>query len=87
MRPTQNDVIQSATKVAKRVAITILVCIPFLIVFAYLMRNIITSNGLQILCFMLFMAVAVLIEEIVARKKEKRKKAQEILSPKKDVFK
>ena len=87
MRPTQNDVIQSATKVAKRVAITILVCIPFLIVFAYLMRNIITSNGLQIVCFMLIMAVAVLIEEIVARKKEKRKKAQEILSPKKDVFK
>ena len=56
---------QNAFKVAKRIAITILISIPFLIAFAYLTRKIITSNGLQILCFVLIMGVFVLVEELV----------------------
>ena len=83
----QNEIMQNAMKVAKRDTITILVCIPFLVVFAYLTRNIITSNILQIICFILIMGVAVLIVEIVARKREARNKAKEMLEGKKDVFK
>ena len=83
----QNEIMQNAMKVAKRIAITILACVPFLILFAYFTRNIITSDVLQIVCFILIMGVVVLIEEIVARKKEKRKKAKELLEGKKDVFK
>ena len=83
----QNEIMQNAMKVAKRISITILICIPFLVVFAYLTRNVITSNVLQILCFILIMGVVVLIEEIVVRKREKKKKAKEILEGTKDVFK
>ena len=83
----QNEIMQNAMKVAKRISITILICIPFLVVFTYLTRNVITSNVLQILCFILIMGVVVLIEEIVVRKREKKKKAKEILEGTKDVFK
>lgn len=83
----QNEIMQKAMKVAKRVAITILCCIPVMIIFGYLTRNIITSQVLQCLCFMLIMGVAVLIVEIIARKREARKKAMEMLETKKDVFK
>ncbi len=83
----QNEIMQKAMKVAKRIAITILCCIPVMIVFAYLTRNIITSEVLQCLCFILIMGVAVLIVEIVARKKEARKQAKAMLETKKDVFK
>ena len=62
---------KNAIKVAKRVALTILCCIPVLLVFAYLTRNIITYNGVQIISFIVIMSVAVSIVEIVARKKEK----------------
>ena len=64
---------KNAIKVAKRVALTIVCCIHVLIVFAYLTRNIIKYNGVQILCFMLIMGAAVLIVEIIARKREKVK--------------
>lgn len=89
MRKTiqNNEVMQNAMKVAKRITITILVCIPFIIVFAYLTRNVITANWLQILCFTLIFGVAVLIEEVVVRKREARKQAKEMLEGKKDVFK
>ena len=83
----QNEIMQKAMKVAKRVAITILCCIPVMIIFGYLTRNIITSEVLQCLCFILIMGVAVLIVEIVARKKEARKQAKAMLETKKDVFK
>ena len=64
---------KNAIKVAKRVALTILCCVPVLVVFAYLTRNIIMYNGVQIICFMLIMGVAVSLVEIIARKKEKVK--------------
>ena len=83
----QNEIMQKAMKVAKRIAITILCCIPVMIIFGYLTRNIITSEVLQCLCFILIMGVAVLIVEIVTRKKEARKQAKAMLETKKDVFK
>ena len=87
MRPNnqQNEIIKKAMKVAKRIAITILCCVPVMIVFAYLTRNVITTNGIQILCFMVIMAVAVAIVEVVARSKEKKKKEE--IETKRDVFK
>lgn len=84
---TQNDITQNFLKVAKRIAITVVACIPFLIVFAYLTRKIITNNVLQILIFIAVFGVAVLIEEIIVRKKEKRKKALSEIEIKRDVFK
>ena len=76
---------KNAIKVAKRVALTIVCCIPVLIIFAYLTRNIIKYNGVQILCFMVIMGVAVLIVEIIARKKEKVKLENKDITH--DVFK
>ena len=88
MRNSNRDqAYQGVMKVAKRIAITILCCLPFLLVFAYLMRNIITSSVTQIFCFMIIMGTAVLIEEIIVRKKEKQKREEELTNPKKDVFK
>ena len=72
-------------KVAKRIAITVLCCIPFIIVFAFLTRKVITSDALQIVCFMLIMGVAVLVVEVIARRKEKQQKEQ--IETKRDVFK
>ena len=81
----QQEFINNAMKVGKRIAITILVCIPFLILFAYFTKDIITSNAAQVLIFIAVMGVAVLLEEIIVRKREKEKKETEI--EKEDVFK
>ena len=81
----RNEAYKGIMKVAKRIAITILCCIPVLVVFAYFTRNIITQNWVQIICFMVIMAVAVTIVEVIARAKE-NKKEQEI-ETKRDVFK
>lgn len=80
----RNEAYKNAFKVAKRIAITILCCIPVVVVFGYLTRNVITSNALQILCFTLIMGVAVAVVEIVARAKEKAK--SEEIETKRDVF-
>lgn len=72
-------------KVGKRIGLTVLCCVPVMIIFGYLTRNIITSNWLQIVCFMLIMGVAVLIEELIVRAKEKAK--SEEVETKRDVFK
>lgn len=85
MRNTQNEQVEHAFKVAKRIGITALCCIPVLVAFAYLTRKVIKSNALQIVCFVVIMAVAVLIEELVARHKEKVKKQNQ--TENKDVFK
>ena len=86
MRKNDRDTAyKNAIKVAKRVAITILCSLPVVFVFAYLTRNVIKSNLVQILCFMAIMGLAVLIVEIVARKKEKIK--IEEINTKHDVFK
>ena len=79
------EAVKNIMKVAKRIAITILCCVPVIVIFGYLTRNVITSDALQILCFTLIMGIAVAVVEIVARKKEKRK-AEEI-ETKRDVFK
>ena len=81
----RNEAYKGILKVAKRIAITILCCIPVLVVFAYFTRNIIAQNWVQIICFMVIMAVAVTIVEVIARAKE-NKKEQEI-ETKRDVFK
>lgn len=81
----RNEGYKSAFKVAKRIAITILCCIPIMIVFGYLTRRIITSDVLQVLCFMLIMGIAVAVVEVAARAKEKAKSEQ--VETKRDVFK
>ncbi len=86
MRRDQNDVYQRAMKVAKRIAITIVCCVPVMIAFAYLTRRYI-YGWLQIFCFMLIMGVAVAIVEVVARRRESRREAKKLLNKNKDVFK
>ncbi len=83
----RNDGYKNAIKVAKRIAITILCCIPVLILFGYFTRNVIKSDVLQVVCFMLIMGVAVAVVEVIARAKEKAKQEREMIEPKKDVFK
>lgn len=85
MRNTQNEQVENAFKVAKRIGITMLCCIPILIAFGFLTRKVITSNVLQIVCFVGIMAVAVVIEETVAHFKNKAKKEKQVEH--KDVFK
>lgn len=87
MRKNQQEITQNIMKVGKRIAITILCCVPFLIAVGYLLRNVITSNAVQILLFMLIMGIAVLIEELIARKRERRRQAKIELEGDKDVFK
>ena len=79
----QNEEVKNIMKVAKRIAITILCCLPFLGVFGYLTRNIITSDFVQILCFILIMGATVAIEEFIVRRKEKQDEDDDS----KDVFK
>ena len=81
----RNEAVNNIMKVAKRIAITVLCCVPVLIIFGYLTRNVIKSSTLQIVCFMLIMGVAVAVEEIVARAKEKKQKEE--VETKRDVFK
>ena len=81
----RDEAYKNIMKVAKRIAITILCCVPFIIVFGYLTRNVITSDALQIVCFTLIMGIAVLIEELVVRTKEKKQKEE--VETKRDVFK
>ena len=82
-----NETYKKAMKVAKRIAITMLCCFPVLLVFGYLTRNIITSDFWQIFCFVIIMAVAVAIEEVIVREKEKKKAEQAKFETKRDVFK
>ena len=87
--PNPNFDMQKTLKVAKRIALTVLICIPFLFAFAYLTRRIITSNGLQIFCFVVILLVVVGVEELIARKIEKNKKSKPQVEDnnKTDVFK
>jgi len=87
MRDNRNESYQKMMKTAKRIAMEILISLPVCIVLAYLTRNVITSDALQIVCFMVIMGVAVLIGELAYKRKQQKKQAQEILKPKKDVFK
>lgn len=79
-----NDATQAFMKVGKRIAITVVCCIPVLLVFGYLTKDVL-NNALQIVCFMLIMAVAVAVVEVVARTREKKQK--ETIETERDVFK
>ena len=81
------DMFKRAKKLVKRVAITILCCIPFILIFAYLTRNVITSDAAQIVCFIAIMGAAVAVVEPIARAREKKKAEQAKVEPKRDVFK
>ena len=83
----QNETYKKAMKVAKRIAITMICCLPVLLIFGYLTRNIITSDALQITCFIIIMGIAVAIVEVVARSREQKKAEQAQFETKKDVFK
>jgi len=87
MRDNRNEAYKAIMKNAKRIALEILISLPVCVIFAYLTRNVITSDFLQILCFIVIMGVAVLIGELAYKRKQQKKEAQEILNPKKDVFK
>ena len=83
----RDEAYKNIMKVAKRIAITVLCCIPVLILFGYFTRNIIKSDALQVVCFMLIMGIAVAVVEVIARAKEKQKAEQTMVKPKKDVYK
>lgn len=88
MRREQNDLYSRAVKIAKRIGITILCCIPVLIIFAYLTRGIITNDAVQIICFMIIMVVAVVIEELVTKRLNQKREAKKLLrKDNRDVFK
>ncbi len=80
---TSNNNNQNILKAAKRIALTVVITLPFLIVFGYLTRKVITSNVLQIVCFTAILGFVVLVEELIAYRREKRKTKIEH----KDVFK
>ena len=80
----QNDeLVQRIIKRGKRIAITMLCCLPALIIFGYLTRNIITSNAAQVAIYVAVMGIAVLIVELVMKKKQDNKPEIEDV----DVFK
>ena len=87
MRRQNNDMYQNAMKTAKRIAITIICCVPIMIAFGYLTRNIITNDAVQITCFMIIMSVAVAIVELIAKRKAQKREAKKLLHEDKDVFK
>lgn len=70
----------------KRIGITILCCLPVLIIIGYMLRNL--NRAATVSIFTLFMAVVIAIEEYihlkVATKKDLKKK---ILHKDEDVFK
>ena len=84
MRKVSNDeFVKAVYKKAKRIAITVLICIPFLFVLAYLTRRVITQNWMQILMFVSILLVVVIVEELIYSSRQKRKQDVET----KDVFK
>ena len=87
MRDNRDEMINRTMKVAKRIVITMCCCIPFLIIFSHLMRNILTENWQSILIYIAVMGLAVLVVELIARKRERDRARRAILEDKKDVFK
>ena len=69
----QQDVYNRIMKVTKRIALTIVCCIPVLVLFGFFTRKVITSDALLIFIFVTFMGIVVLIEEIIYRKRQKKK--------------
>ncbi len=87
MQIDKNEYLNGVKKVAKRITITMFACIPVLVLFGYFTRNVITNRALIILSFVLIMGLAVLLVELIARRREKNKSKEPIIETKKDVFK
>ena len=87
MRLTIGNVPENVMKRVKRIALTIVFCIPVIIIFGYLTRNVITSNALQILCFVVIFGLAVLIVELIYSKRQKNIEQRKVENNNKDVFK
>lgn len=87
MRPTITNIPENSIKKVKRIAWTIVCCIPIVVAFGYLTRNVITENALQILCFVIIFGTAVLIEELIYSKRQKKLEAKKKDNKQKDVFK
>ena len=73
MRNNVNPAYQGMMKRAKRIVSTVLCCLPVLILFGYFTRNVITSQVAQIVIYVAVMLVAVVIVEIVAKRREQNK--------------
>ena len=82
-RQQQNNILKGAVK---RVGITILCCLPALIIIGYMLRNL--NSVAVVFIFTLFMLVAICIEEYIhikiATKKQLKNK---VLHKNEDVFK
>ena len=87
MRPTITNIPENTIKKVKRIAWTIVCCIPVIVAFGYLTRNVITENSLQILCFVIIFGLAVLIEELIYSKRQKKLEAKKNTNKQNDVFK
>lgn len=70
----------------KRIGITILCCIPFMVIIGYILRN--THSAVTIAIFVVFMLVAVCIEEYIHIKLfTKKQLMRKALNKDEDVFK
>ena len=87
MRQTISTIPENTIKRVKRIALAIVFCIPVVIAFGYITRNVITSNALQIICFMVIFGLGVLIEETIYYKKQKKLEEKQKNNKPKDVFK
>lgn len=87
MGDNRSETFNRMLKTAKRIAIEILISLPVCVEFGYLTKDVITKDFLQILCYIGFMLVAVVVGELIYRYKQKKKLAQQIENPKRDVYK
>ncbi len=86
IRKTESEQFNKAYKTAKRLVLTMLCCVPFMIIIAFLFRESITG-WLQYLLFLGILIIAVSIEELIYHKRQKRLQAKEFIEGNKDVFK
>lgn len=88
LRDNKNNTdVHNFIRVAKRISITVVCCIPFLLVFSYLMRNKITASWANILIYLAVFLVVVGLEELVVRRKEKLQAERKKSGEQRDVFK
>ena len=82
-RQQQNNILKGAVK---RVGITILCCLPALIIIGYMLRNL--NSVAVVFIFTLFMLVVVAIEEYIHLKVAAKKQLMnKVLHKDEDVFK
>ena len=82
-RQQQNNILKGAVK---RVGITILCCLPALVIIGYLLRDL--NSVATVAIFVLFMLVAICIEEYIHIKVATKKQLKNtVLHKNEDVFK